>query len=131
MKSRLRKNNGLTKQASLFVSLNSFVTKSGDTIEFQARILANRPWFQILHDSQFTTSSYYDGSDFEKAFDFYQELILAFKGVKKAEEVKRLRSSFEQKIERLQKEKDYKTTDDMYGALKQRPLFLGIDVFEH
>jgi hypothetical protein len=130
MKSRLKKNQYFSKTAaSLFISLHSFTTKSGDTIEFQARILANRPWFQITQDSQFSVSSYYDGPDFEKAFDFYQELILAFKGVQKAEEIRRLKSSFEQKIRRLQTEKE--TDNEMYDALKSRPLFLGIDVFEH
>jgi len=129
MKSRLRKNNILTKQASLYISLDLFVLKSGDVIEFQAKILANRPWFQITHDSLYTTSSYYDGCDFERAFDFYQELVLAFKGVQKAEEIRRLRSSFEKKIERLKNEQSKKPMEDMYHTLKHKPLFLGIDSF--
>jgi hypothetical protein len=130
LKSRLRKNNLMTKKAnSVFINLDSIALKSGDVIEFEVKIVANRPWFQINHESPFNVSSYYDGPDFERACEMYGELLLAFKGVRKAEELKTLKVDFERKIERLKKEKDYYAYQDHYQALKRKPLFLGMDDF--
>lgn len=127
--SRLRRNNGIIKTAAYYVSLHSIVLKSGDYIEFQTKIIANRPWYTITQESNFNASSYYDGPDFDTAFDFYLEIVLAFKGVAIAEQVKKLRPEFERKSNQLIEEKDANKFDDMYQSLKRNPLFLGVNDF--
>lgn len=127
--SRLRRNKGLTKTAAYYMSLHSIILKSGDYIDFQVKILANKPWYTIIQDSEFSASSYYDGPDFDKAFEFYIEIVLAFKGVAIAEQVKKLRSDFERKANRLIDEKNANRFDDMYQSLKRNPLFLGVNDF--
>lgn len=127
--SRLRRNNGLTKTAAYYMSLHSIILKSGDYIDFQAKIMANRLWYTIIQDSNYNASSFYDGPDFEKAFEFYIEIVLAFKGVAIAEQVKKLRPDFERKANRLIAEKESHRYDEMYQALKRNPLFLGVNDF--
>lgn len=115
----------LNKTASLYQTLDHFTLKSGDSISFDARILANRPWFQIVHDHRFSSSSYYDGSDFERALEMYTELLLAFKGAAMAEKVRKSRGIYEKKIQKLVQEKKDFSNNQMYDSLKRKPLFLG------
>lgn len=129
MKSRLLKNNIMTKQASFYMPLDSMVLKSGDIIDFEAKILANKPWFQINQSSNFNTSSYYDGNDFDRACDIYTELLLAFKGASKAEQFSKTKNGLKDKIEKLEKERVQNRHEDMYDALKRKPLFLGLNDF--
>lgn len=129
MKSRLRKNNILIKTSSLYQTLDHFTLKSGDSISFNIRILANRPWYQIIHDYQFSNSSYYDGSDFERALDMYTELLLAFKGAARAEQFRKSRGIYENKIQKVINEKNDTSNKEMYDSLKRKPLFLGLNDF--
>lgn len=115
----------LNKTASLYQTLDHFTLKSGDSISFDVRILANRPWFQIVHDHRFSSSSYYDGSDFERALEMYTELLLAFKGAAMAEKVRKSRGIYEKKIQKLVQEKKDFSNNQMYDSLKRKPLFLG------
>jgi hypothetical protein len=129
MYSRLRKNHRLVKTALLFETLDDITLDSGDSIEFQVRVLANRPWFCIIHGYPFSSSSYYDGSDFDRACDIYEELLIAFKGVRIAEQFKKSIPLFKKKIMDLNEEKKNIDREDNYQALKRDPLFLGIDQF--
>lgn len=108
---------------------DSIALRSGDLISFSAKIVSNRPWFQIEHESQFNASSYYDGPDFERAMEMYTELTMAFKGVRKAEEVRKSRAVYERRIETLKNELIRNRNEQMYQTLKRKPLFLGIDDF--
>jgi len=129
VKSRLRKNNIMAKTASLFQSFDHFVLKSGDSISFDVKIMANRPWYQIIHDYQFANSSYYDGPDLDRAIDIYTELLLAFKGAASAESFRKARPIYESKVKKLLDEKKNISTEDMYNNLKKKPLFLGLNDF--
>ncbi len=129
MKSRLRKNNLMSKTASLFQCLDHFNLKSGDSISFDVKIIANRPWYQIIHDYQYANSSYYDGPDLDRAIDMYTELLLAFKGAALAEAFRKARPIHEKKIQKLLNEKKNISTEDMYNNLKKKPLFLGLNDF--
>jgi len=129
MPSRLRKNHTMTKTASFYQSLDHIVLKSGDVISFDVKIMANRPWYQIVHDYQFANSSYYDGPDLDRAIDIYTELLLAFKGAARAEIFRKSRSSYEIKVQKMIEEKKNIATEDMYNNLKRKPLFLGLNYF--
>ena len=95
----------LVRTASVSLLLNSFSLNSGDLIAFESRILNNKPWFRIIQESQYNCNSFYDGNDFECAFELYIELLLAFKGLSKAEEIKKMKNIFLDKIKKLEKEK--------------------------
>ena len=125
MKSRLKKNHGLNKTASYYTNLHSILLKSGDTITFQTKILANKPWYMIVQDSNYDISSYYDGPDFDRAFRMYVDIIMAFKGIKAAEDVNKLFDDFKKKSQLLLDEKKVYYYKDMYPTLKRNPLFLG------
>jgi hypothetical protein len=129
-KSRLRKKNMRTIKAnSYFSSLHSIILKTGDCVDFQVRLLANRPWYSIIQEFDYGSSSYYDGPDFETAFDFYIEFVLAFKGIAFAEKVKKLKPKFELQTNQLLSEISFNKYDDMYQSLKRDPLFLGMSDF--
>jgi hypothetical protein len=129
MKSRLRKNHTLVKTAAFYQLLDHIILKSGDAISFEVKVMANRPWYQIIHDYQFSNSSYYDGPDLDRAFDIYTELLLAFKGAAKAEEFRKSRPIYENKIQKMLVEKKNISSEEMYNNLKRKPLFLGLNDF--
>ena len=62
----------LVKKASgEYICLHSISTKSGEPIEFIARLSSNRLYFSIIQEHNFCSSSFYDGPDFEEAFSMY------------------------------------------------------------
>jgi hypothetical protein len=130
MVSRLRKNHEkMTKTATFTMVFDSFTLKSGDMITFEGRIVNNKPWYQVLHDSDFNTSSYYDGADFERAFDIYTECVLAFQGAAKAEELRKRKDSFEKRIQQMIDASESDRKETMYNYLKRSPKFLGMSDF--
>lgn len=130
MKSRLRRNNtGMNKTASYYTSLHSISLRSGDYIDFQVKVMANRPWYTIVQESSYDASSYYDGPDFERAFQMYLDIVTAFKGVSAAEQVQKLKSKCEHKADQLMEERNIGKYEDMYQSLKRNPLFLGMNDF--
>lgn len=126
---RLRKKQKFLKTASsYFLILDSIALKSGDVIEFHVKLINNKPWYQIIHISDYNASSYYDGNNFERAYDLYKEILLAFKGVLVAERLNELKSKFEYEIKQLQQDESFRKTD-MHNNLFSNPLFLGISEF--
>ena len=113
--------------SSYITTLNSFVLGSGDTIGFDVRIVNNKPWFQIIHEHEFYTSNYYDGDDFEIAYKMYEELLLAFKRIPEAENLRKSKNSFKETINKLFQTKKQDT--DNYFTLKRAPSFLGVNGF--
>ncbi|MFW6015126.1 MAG: hypothetical protein ACOCRK_01660 [bacterium] len=129
MKRLIRNYKKKVTAASSYMHLDSILLDSGDHIQFEARTLNNKPWFQVSHSSRFNNSSYYDGPDFEKACKVYSEILLAFKGVKKAEQFVKSQDILKNKIEKMQDYYQKMTLKDMYPGLKQEPLFLGNNEF--
>ena len=118
LKSRLKK-----VASGGWKSVDSFLLKSGDMISFNVSYISNRPWFQISHESDFNISSYYDGSDYNRAIEYYVELLIAFKGVKAAETFRKKSGTFKTLIDQ------FVTRETIPQGLKSQPLFLGINNF--
>lgn len=130
MVSRLRKKNKRIITSSVtYMPLDSFILNSGDIINFECRIVSKKTWFSINQQSNYHTSSFYDGPDFKKACEMYVEILLAFKGINKAEEFSKSINILERKIEKLKDEYKIMTMEDMYPGLKKKPLFLGNNEF--
>jgi len=126
--SRLRANYELIKTASSYVTtLSSIVLNSGDIVGFDVRIVNGRPWYQVIHEHEFYTSNYYDGDNFERAYEFYEELLLAFKRMPEAENLRKSKNSFKEIINKLFQTK--KKDTDNYYTLKRAPSFLGVNNF--
>jgi len=100
------------------IELHGFITKAGLYYCLNVRLLNNKPIFSIYCQDMFDITSLYDGYDFELAFEFFCELLIALKGVSFAENFAKERAYVEQQIEQL-----VYTTQDM--SLKKKPLFLG------
>lgn len=112
------------------IIMDSMFLNSGDVITLECKLLNNKPWYNIIQESPFNKSSFYDGNNFDRCLQLYSELNLAFKGVKKSEEIIKRKSEFEKKIESLKN--DYNNLynkSDMYFSLKSNPLFLGMSDF--
>jgi hypothetical protein len=132
--SRLKKINQckqLKKIASgrMFTYLDSFQLLSGDSIEFTARISSNKVMFNISQYTTFSSASYYDGNDFECAFDLYKELVLAFKGIKAAEELSNRYRELEYRAFHLIDEFNGSRIKEQKTLYHMQPLFLGNNDF--
>mgnify|MGYP000853345461 CR=1 FL=1 len=123
-KSRLRKKNKRIITSSRgYTILDNIALKSGDVITFSARTVNNGVWFQIIHNSRFCKSSYYDGPDFDRACDLFLELLLAFCGVKKAEEFSNAKEVIKDKSNLLIQMQQRPNVND----IKRKQMFLGLD----
>lgn len=108
--------------------VDSINTKSGDIITFYITILSNRLWYKITQDSMYSSFSYYDGDSLERAKSIYCELLLAFNGVKAAENFNKRNLSGEiNKIYNINEE--YEKENLTFQQLKSDPLFLGVNDF--
>lgn len=107
--------------------LHSIYLNSGDIINFESKILSNQQWFSITQQSVYSSSSYYDGPDYNRALEIYKDIILAFKGVKKAELLEKELPNMDNVFKLLKEEK--RKHIDLYQSLKRNPLFLGITDF--
>ena len=119
----------LKKVAAAYIVLDYFILPSGDYIEFSCKVLSNRPWFQITHDSGYNVSSYYDGDSMERAIYLYGELLLAFKRTGGSEKLRQIKQIIPKRIEELFIENKRSNYDDLYNAIKRDTLFLGINSF--
>ena len=121
----------LKKVASgrMFVYLDSIQLLSGDSIEFTARISSNKVMFNISQYTDFSSSSYYDGNDFECAFDLYKEIVLAFKGIKAAEDLARKYRELEYRALHLIDEFNGSRIKEQKTLYHMQPLFLGNNDF--
>ena len=106
------------------IYVDSIVLNSGDYIEFNIVTINNSPWYEINHHSLFNISSYYQGNDFERAFNFYKEILLAFKGVRTCEEFSKRKDEI---LKYIETEYNNKSNDDV--SLKIKSLFLGMNDF--
>jgi hypothetical protein len=125
--SRLRKINNkikMSKTASTHMHISSFILKSGDVIGISARTVNWKPWYQVfLEYDQGAASSFYDGPDQSKAFQYYMDLLTAFKGVSEAEAFRKHIPQYQHKLIHLER----KPQDQEYHNLLMRtPKFLGV-----
>lgn len=86
----------LRKEAmnSHFIVLHSFISRFGYPVNFYARIVSNKLAYSVVTSYQFYDTSFYDGNDFNEAFNFYVEMVSAVLSISAAEEVKKQKSSF-------------------------------------
>ena len=123
----IRKNMRRVKTASYFITLHSFIPWTGYPVEFTARLLGGRLYYTITVMNLYSSSSLYDGDNFDDCFDLYVEVISAWKGITEAENVAKMKKDFEQKAKKLLLETaEYKVKERNHLYFK-KPLFLGIN----
>ena len=110
----------MTRTASTkYMPLKWFCSKSGLSYSLNARKLANRIFYSIIVESEYDSSTLYDGEDYNDAFELFCELSIAIKGITFAEELakakEKLLNSSMSIIEDI--------PQDM--TVKTKPLFLG------
>lgn len=124
---RLIRKNKFNKKASLFSNfdgtLDSFCLPSGDVISINYRMINNNtlPMFQVCQEGLYNTSSFYDGSDYDKAERMYKDLLMAFNGVKEVEQFDRFKLK-----EEFKSYKKENSTDSNY-KLKLKQMLYGMD----
>jgi hypothetical protein len=106
--------------------VDSLITKCGDVITFYITIVNNKPWFRIVQDSQYTSSSYYDGDSLERAKQIYCDLLLVFQGIKSMENFSK--KDLTNEVNKVCQENNNKREFN-FNELKRDPLFLGINDF--
>ena len=76
---------------------------------------------------QYNNSNYYDGDNFDRAYEIYEELLLAFKKISDAENLRKNKNNFQENIKKIfeNRKKDL----DNYYTLKRAPMFLGVNNF--
>lgn len=124
---RLRENENtrMTKTASYSMTLDSMSLTSGDLIELTLRYVNNKPWYQIRHEHDWESSSFYDGPDSKRAFQLYSDLLCSFKNISSAEKFVK---SIPNLIERINKFSDNSTNtkfQDYHNLIQKKPSFLG------
>ena len=77
--------------------------------------------FQVCQEGLYNTSSFYDGSDYDKAERMYKDLLMAFNGVKEVEQFDRFK--LKEEFESYKKEN---STDSNY-KLKLKQMLYGMD----
>ena len=117
----------LIKKASYYITLHSCITKNGDPIEFQARIISGKLRYSIIMEHQYYNSSFYDGDLFDDAFDLYIAIIAKLYSVTITEQLIKQKQSILFKAKKLLKE----AADDIFHKRNtlyfNKPLFLGIN----
>ena len=104
--------------------ISSFTLKSGDVIGISARMVNWRPCYQVFQEYEAgASSSFYDGPEYEKAFQMYIDLLIAFKGVSEAEDFRRQVPNYLHKIKHLYRDQNDK---QYHNLLMNKPSFLGI-----
>ncbi|AEO93280.1 gp9 [Bacillus phage G] len=116
----------LSKVAAAMYDIETEILNSGDAIGISARTVNWKPWFQVYIEYGTGTSSFYDGPDADRAFGVYKDLLLAFKGVKAAENFAKNISKYEKQLEMFTNSPGNKGLDNYYhNLLLKRPSFLG------
>ena len=108
------------------LDLSSEILKSGDVIGICVRPVNRQPWYQVYIEYDTGTSSFYDGPDSDRAFSIYKDMLLAFKGVRVAEDFVKNIPKYEKQLEMFNESPKNRNLDDYYHNLTlKRPSFLG------
>lgn len=126
---RLIKKGSMKKTASSSTYFDFFTLDSGDIIALGCRLVNNKPWYQVYQESDYTTSSFYDGPEYEKALRMYKDLLTAFKGVKSNEQFSKSETVIKKQIDSLIEEDENERYN--FQKLKSNPLFLGVNDYEY
>lgn len=118
----------LTKTASAIgTNFDFFVLKSGDIIGIGSRVVNNKPWYQVYQEGTYSTSSFYDGPDYDTAMRMYKDLLTAFQGISSSEQFGKSETKIKEQIDNMIDEK--RNDDYNFQKLKSDPLFLGVNTF--
>jgi len=123
---RLKKNMKRIKTASYFITLDWFNGKQGNYVDLEARILANKLYFSVKVEEQFSSYSLYDGPNFEEAFEMYKYAMLTWRGLTEAESLARRKDSLIVKANELLLETANIKVRERTHLYFRRPMFLGI-----
>lgn len=119
----------ITKVASTYIPLDHIVLNSGDYIDFNARTVNNKPWYQIKQEFNWDTSSYYDGPDFQRACEVYKELLMSFKSISAAESFVKSIPHLSSKIEKYYEVSNLSKFQEYHNLIQKSPKFLGFNDF--
>lgn len=121
-----KETNGINKIASSMMDLEQELLGSGDVIGLSVRVVNWKPWYQVYLDYGMGTSSFYDGPELNRAFSIYRDILLAFKGVKAAEEFTRQIPKYQKRLETFVGSPKDNSIDGYYQDLfSKKPKFLG------
>lgn len=129
-KLRKEKINQMSKTASSSeYILDYIVLKSGDTIELSVRVVNGKPWYQVSHNYEWGNSSYYDGDNYEKAFQIYYQLLLTFKSITEAENFIKSTPVLLEKVKKFFNTENRIRFQEYHNVIQKSPKFLGITDF--
>lgn len=116
----------INKTAGNMMNLEDEMLPSGDIIGIAVRTVNWQPWFQVYLEYGQGSSSFYDGPDASRAFSMYRDLLLAFKGVKAAENFKKALPKYQKQLEMFVVSPKSQNLNDYYhNLLLKKPSFLG------
>lgn len=118
MKKRLIKDKKNIIASKPTMVLNSFITKGGTYYSYEVRLLSGKPMYSIFSLVQYDQASLYDGTDFERSFEFFCELSIALKGINYAENFATTKNNLLKNVDKLVEE-----SQNM--RINKSPLFLG------
>lgn len=120
----------MTKTASAIIELDNDILPSGDVIGLSARIVNWKPWYQVYHEYDVgNSSSFYDGPNSESAYKMYLDLLIAFKGISRAEKFSKQIPLCNKQIEQFIGNPKNKGNNDYYhNIVLKKPSFLGYPV---
>lgn len=122
----IKKAGTMTKIAAPIMELDMEILGSGDVIGFSARVVNWQPWYQIYIEYGVSNSCFYDGSDFEAACRMYIDLLIAFRGVSRAEKFSKQVPVYRKQLEQFVANPRNKGTNDYYhNLILKKPSFLG------
>jgi len=109
------------------IDLDCFVLSSGSRIAISTRLVNNKPWYQVYKEDAFSSSSFYDGDNYERALRYYKDLMTAFNGVQETESFDLYSPKIKQQVDNMIKDKQSNSYNDM--LVKRDNLFLGVNDF--
>lgn len=128
-KLREKEEKKIVKQASFEIPLEFISLGSGDSINFIARTVNNKPWYSIKHEHSWESSSFYDGPDFTRACNIYKELLMSFGSISMAEKFVKSIPSLANKINGYYEKPNNSKFQEYHNLIQKSPKFLGFNDF--
>lgn len=119
----------IVKTASFEIPLEYLALNSGDTINFSARTVNNKPWYSIKHEHSWESSSFYDGPDFNRACHIYKELLMSFGSISMAEKFVKSVPTLASKIEKYYSQPERSKFQEYHNLIQKAPKYLGFNDF--
>lgn len=115
----------LVRTALPVLELATTSSKGGELLGFNVRIVNWQPWYSVYHEHEYETSNFYDGPDFARGVRMYSDVLLAFNGVKKAEEFNKQIGLIMKKIEGFVAPYQHGAVNENVYVKEIMPRFLG------